>query len=173
MTFFSTNRKEVSEPRTDFEPVDEGQYEVVISSVEKTTFSTGSEGLKLVYTIRSDVEQDFGNRKLFDNLVASEKAMWRWNDIGAATNVPDGVSFATAEDVINYYGKHLMGQPLVVNVKHENYQGRIQERVNAFYNTGLGGGQASNAFDASQYSNQDPFAEDGKPIDISDDDLPF
>ncbi|MGO4531934.1 single-stranded DNA-binding protein [Paenibacillus sp. 2TAF8] len=37
---------------------------------------------------------------------------------------------------------------------------------------GGGGGRASNN-NASRSNNQDPFSDDGKPIDISDDDLPF
>ncbi|PYE48742.1 single-stranded DNA-binding protein [Paenibacillus barcinonensis] len=35
-----------------------------------------------------------------------------------------------------------------------------------------GGGRASNN-NAARSNNQDPFSDDGKPIDISDDDLPF
>lgn len=42
---------------------------------------------------------------------------------------------------------------------------------------GMGGGQASSSQGQQRYSgprdNQDPFQDDGKPIDISDDDLPF
>lgn len=37
---------------------------------------------------------------------------------------------------------------------------------------GGGGGRASSN-NASRSNNQDPFSDDGKPIDISDDDLPF
>ncbi|GGH65954.1 single-strand DNA-binding protein [Paenibacillus sp. JGP012] len=37
---------------------------------------------------------------------------------------------------------------------------------------GGGGGRASNN-NAARSNNQDPFSDDGKPIDISDDDLPF
>ncbi|MBR2565115.1 single-stranded DNA-binding protein [Paenibacillus sp.] len=38
---------------------------------------------------------------------------------------------------------------------------------------GGGGGRASNNNNAARSNNQDPFSDDGKPIDISDDDLPF
>lgn len=172
MTFFSTNHSEAS----DFTPVPQGWYEVFISSVEKKTFKTGSEGLALVYTIRGDIEQEAANRKLFDNLVASPKAMFRWNDISKATNMPDGQVFNSAEEVIQAFGQYLNGQALQVRVKHEDRDdGTTQERVSAVKPSEYGAGQASNAFDPSQYasSNQDPFAEDGKPIDISDDDLPF
>jgi single-strand DNA-binding protein len=37
---------------------------------------------------------------------------------------------------------------------------------------GAGGGGGGSRY-ASRDNNQDPFADDGKPIDISDDDLPF
>lgn len=45
-----------------------------------------------------------------------------------------------------------------------NNQGNTQ-------NEGYGGGNIGNQTDASQYD--DPFASDGKPLNISDDDLPF
>jgi single-strand DNA-binding protein len=38
---------------------------------------------------------------------------------------------------------------------------------------GYGGGSRSTGSRNSGNNNQDPFADDGKPIDISDDDLPF
>lgn len=171
MTFFSTNHSEAS--TGDFQPVDEGTYEVFISSVEKTTFSTGAEGLNLQFTIRGDLEQDFANRKLFDRLVCSEKAMFRWNNISKATNMPDGQTFNSAQEVIQAFGEHLNGKPLRVTIKHREWEGKIREEVKAYSESDYEGGQASNAFDASQYASQDPFAEDGKPIDISDDDLPF
>ncbi|GIP22363.1 MULTISPECIES: single-stranded DNA-binding protein [Paenibacillus] len=37
----------------------------------------------------------------------------------------------------------------------------------------FGGGSGGNRSGSSSRSNQDPFSDDGKPIDISDDDLPF
>lgn len=36
-----------------------------------------------------------------------------------------------------------------------------------------GGGGRANNNNNSRSNNQDPFSDDGKPIDISDDDLPF
>ena len=36
-----------------------------------------------------------------------------------------------------------------------------------------GGGGRANNNNNSRNNNQDPFSDDGKPIDISDDDLPF
>ena len=87
MTFFSTNKSQAS--TGEFEPVDKGTYEVFISSVEKHTFNTGANGLNLVFTIRGDVEQGFANRKLFDRLVCSEKAMFRLNNIAAATDMTE------------------------------------------------------------------------------------
>jgi len=36
-----------------------------------------------------------------------------------------------------------------------------------------GGGSGGNRYGGTRDDNQDPFSDDGKPIDISDDDLPF
>ncbi|PYI52399.1 single-stranded DNA-binding protein [Paenibacillus flagellatus] len=38
---------------------------------------------------------------------------------------------------------------------------------------GYGGGGGGNRYGGGARDNQDPFSDDGKPIDISDDDLPF
>jgi single-strand DNA-binding protein len=40
-------------------------------------------------------------------------------------------------------------------------------------NTGGGGNHSSSSRNSGNSNNSDPFADDGRPIDISDDDLPF
>ncbi|MCR8634864.1 MULTISPECIES: single-stranded DNA-binding protein [Paenibacillus] len=45
--------------------------------------------------------------------------------------------------------------------------------ANASREDGMGGGGNSQQRNSGPRDNQDPFQDDGKPIDISDDDLPF
>jgi len=42
-----------------------------------------------------------------------------------------------------------------------------------FGGSSAGGGSGGNRYGGTRDDNQDPFSDDGKPIDISDDDLPF
>lgn len=93
-----------------------------------------------------------------------------------------------AENVANYMKKGRMvaveGRLQVRN--YENQEGRkvrvsevVADNVR-FLPTGGSGGQGGNpayeggsGFQNDRGSSNDPFADDGKPIDISDDDLPF
>ncbi|PTM56886.1 single-stranded DNA-binding protein [Desmospora activa] len=93
-----------------------------------------------------------------------------------------------AENVANYVKKGRMvaveGRLQVRN--YENQEGRkvrvaevVADNVR-FLPTGGSGGQGGNpgyeggnGFQNDRNSSDDPFADDGKPIDISDDDLPF
>jgi single-strand DNA-binding protein len=52
----------------------------------------------------------------------------------------------------------------------ESTGGNREEGGNAGASSGSGGG---NRYGGSREQQQDPFQDDGKPIDISDDDLPF
>jgi hypothetical protein len=130
MSFFSVNHNEAQSGV--FEPVTPGNYEVVISEVKKETFNSGNKGLKLTFTIREDVDQLHGKRKIFNNLVAMETAMFNWNNIAKATNMPDGQAFETADDVINAFGKHLQGKTLKIRVAHREYNGKTYEDVKGY-----------------------------------------
>jgi len=60
------NRGMVFDESFDTNLVDEGDYEVILKA-EKKTLSTGKEKLSLDFKIRSDVEQKFANKHIFDD----------------------------------------------------------------------------------------------------------
>lgn len=153
MSFFTTNYENV-----DFEIVPEGEYECIISEVEKTTFSTGSEGLKVTLTIRHDVNQEGAKRKLFDNLVASPKAMFKFNQVSKAIGFPEGTSFNDISD----FAQAIKFKPVRVKVVHEKYQGENRERVNRYMPASV------------EYNgNPEHGGTAGNPFNIPDEDFPF
>lgn len=168
MSFLKTNKEAAG---TGFEPVKPGKYEVVISEVklEKTgpnSQNPGTDMLNLTLTIRSNVEQDFKKRKLFDRLVASEKAMFKFHQVGTAV-LGDGIEVGTIQE----FAKAIKNQCVKVTVtnRKETYEGqeRIRENI-SFYAPSdypVGGGESDEGFNA--------FEDDGEAPVISDNDLPF
>lgn len=82
----------------DYEVVAEGEYECVISDAEIKESSSGNPMLKLTITIRGDVKQPHRKQKLWDYLVATEKAMFKFQQVGKAIQLPNGKDFRTLED---------------------------------------------------------------------------
>ncbi len=159
MSFFTTNYQDMNT----FEPVPEGTYEAVISEVSKETFSTGNQGLKLTLTIRSDIDQPQQLRKVFDNLVASEKAMFKFQQVARAVGIAEGVNIPSLEA----FGKMIMYKHVQIVVKHRkneyNGETRIQEQVTY---------KPSQAQAPQNQQVANPF-DIPTPLNISDDDIPF
>ena len=170
MSFFKVDHSEGQE----FDSIPEGTYEVMISSVEIKTSSTGNPMLALQHTIRADVDQEAKKRKVFDNLVVTENAMFKFQNIAKATEMPDGKAFKNADQLLKEFAKHLKGKPLKITIKHDNTRDSFKEQVRGYAKSSLGAAPGSNPFDtAGQAGGKPPWEDGGKPIDISDDDLPF
>lgn len=143
-----------------FSPIKPGKYEVVISEVKKDKAkSSGAEMLKLTLTIRSNVDQEFKKRKVFDNLVVSENAMFRFDQVAVACGYGKDHDFATIDE----FAKAIRGQVVAVTIKNETYDGKIQDRVAQYH--------------VSEYPVQRDEEEAGEEydggIEVSEDDLPF
>ncbi|GED28673.1 hypothetical protein BAG01nite_47750 [Brevibacillus agri] len=104
-----------NEKGTGFTPVPEGVYEAIITRVNITTFSSGNPGLNLMLTIRTDVEQPCGNRKLFDNLVLVESSMYKYDLVAEATGFPEDQEITSLEQFRDY----ILHKPVQVKVLHE------------------------------------------------------
>ena len=149
-----------------FEPLPIGEYECIISEVKVDKSQSGYDMLKLTLTIRDDVPQHGQKRKFFDNIVAMEKTMWKFNAIAKAAGLPAGQEFETIGD----FAKAIQYKPVRVKNKHEEYNGSKQDRI-AYYmeskvQAPAGGVAAGNPF-------ADPFAGGSTPVNVSDEDLPF
>lgn len=163
---FSYNPSEAS---TGFDLIATGDYEAFISAAEIKTFGSGNTGIAMTITIRDDIPgQEYGKRKLWQNLVPTDKGMAMFHTIAKAVGKEAGWQVPSLEA----YRDEIQSKPIriFVNSKWETNQqtGEKSQRNNiaAFKES-----QAGGAFTAPT-GMVDPFAQ-GKPINISDDDLPF
>lgn len=141
----------------EYEQIKDGEYEVEIESAEETEIpTTHTPKLKFVYTIRSDVEQGFQGRKIFEDWFKMRdthdynKKRLR-QIIGATKRAEPTQSFATLKEVLDF----LVGKQVVVNVKNEDdsYNGITRTKLNVkFYKESLHKPQT---------------------LDLNDDELPF
>lgn len=160
MAFLKTSSTEAG----GFGPLTPGEYEVVISEAKISTSETsGNEVLKLTLTVRSNVDQPHKKRKVFDNLAVTEKAMFKFHNLSMAL-FGEGTEFASLAE----FKKAVTNQCVRVLIKTEKntYQGQTKDvdRVVTYKLSEADGGGEGNG---------DPFEDDGRPIDISEDDLPF
>lgn len=159
-----------------FEPLPNGNYECIISEVEVIHDTPNK--VKMVLVVRTDVEQDHGGRKIYDTLTASEAAQWRFQQLTKALGFEDGYEF----DTIGDYAEAIAYKEVKVKTKQQaskNDPDKIFTNVDRFLPTEEGVASAETRVNTATYGGRksapsnDPFADDGKPIDISDDDLPF
>lgn len=141
----------------EYEQIKNGEYEVEIESAEETEIpTTHTPKLKFVYTIRSDVEQGFQGRKIFEDWFkirdTHDYNKKRLRQIIRATNRAEPTqTFATLKEVLDF----LVGKQVVVNVKNEDdsYNGITRTKLNVKF------------YKESQHKPQ--------TLDLNDDELPF
>lgn len=160
--FFTYDEKQAG---GSFDLLPAGDYEVIISSTEVTESSAGNPMIKAVLTIRNDVEQEGQKRKLFENYVATEKAMFKFHQVAKALEWGQGEGVANLEE----FAERILYQAVKVKLKvgkpQNGYEAK-NEIVTYMPTDYPYAGAGSNQ--------EDPYAlDDGKPIDISEDDLPF
>ena len=130
MSFLKINYEEAG--GGEFEIIAEGDYECVVAEAEVTESKAGNPMLKLTVTIRSDVKQPHRKQKLWDYLVASEKAAFKFQQVGKAVGLPNGKDFKTLEE----YRNAILYKAVKVKVVHEEseYQGekRKQARIKSY-----------------------------------------
>ncbi|MFS0560103.1 DUF669 domain-containing protein [Terribacillus sp. 179-K 1B1 HS] len=156
------------------EPIKPGEYEVVPVTYDKKWSTNGNERIIFNYEIRSDVDQPSQGQEIrFDNFTIVENAQWRVNSASKAAMIPDGTPFNSAEE----WAQAMIGRPLRVVVGEREHNGKKYPEVKAFKQPQASGlpsfSNNNNQQQNNNQSNQDPFKNNGGPIDISDDDLPF
>ena len=160
-SFFTTNASEAG--GVDFSPIPEGTYEMIVSEVEIKTFNSGNKGLSVRYTIRDDVDQAGKKRIVFDNLVCTERAMFKFNQVAKALPELDGKNFTSEDQLLKEFARSMKGKAIRVTIGHDNTRDSFIEVVKGLDQSSLG----------TSGSGANPFAGDGNAIDISDEDLPF
>lgn len=171
----NVNEEEIKEAEGksgDFGPLEKGWYECFITGVDADVVSSvkGTPGLEIVLTVRDDVEQPGKRKKVWETLWISEKAMIRVQKLLKA--VGRGSGAASQGEMVRL----LTGKPISVEVDQQSYTSNTGEAKvkNTVTFLGFNESKVGGSWVAPEGSeSNDPFANDGKPINISDDDLPF
>lgn len=133
---FKSNQSEAN--MSDIKP--EGTYECIIVKVERRTTKNGAKGLNFALVIRNDIEsQQYKNAFLFHTIWHKkepnelDKQVEGYNfsqlmAVGKAAKLPDGKDYENLDE----YLKDLMLKCVRVTLKHEEYNGKKQERISYF-----------------------------------------
>lgn len=100
------------------EPLVEGVYTLRIAKVEETTSSTGNPMLKVEY----DVVGVDGGRKLWDNFVLIDKALWKLKELFDALGID-------TSQIVEMDVQELVGLEVQAKVVQDTYNGDITNRV--------------------------------------------
>lgn len=146
---------------TGTEPIKPGEYEVTPTKYDVQAAASGNMRVIFNYEVRSDVSQPCQGQEIrFDNFTVTEKSMWRFNQASKAAGIPDGIEFGSVEEWANTF----LNRAVRVVVGERTYDGKTFPEVKSF---------KESQFPKSKTKSDDPFRDDGRPIDISEDDLPF
>lgn len=126
MTFLTTDYSNLQDDS--FQPLPEGDYEMVIQRVSEQSTPNGAESLELKLVVRNDLDQvpglaetnaKYHNRVIFDNnwkrKATNQYPTENFHYYLHAVDVPEGTSIATIDEFINL----LEGKPVRVFVKKE------------------------------------------------------
>ena len=114
----------------------EGNYECIIVKAEERATKNGKLGLNISMVIRNDVPQAYQNGYIFHTLwkrrepTAADMQVNGYGfgqvmALGKAAKLPDGKDYPNLEAFL----ADLVGKPVLVTLRHEDYNGQKQERV--------------------------------------------
>lgn len=103
------------------DPLEPGWYHARISAVEEKMSSTGKPMLMLTYEIvgTEDGEEIAGNRKIFENLVLTDNALWKVKAVFGALGID-------TDEIVDMDTDELVDMELLLKVVQEEYQGEIR-----------------------------------------------
>lgn len=105
-----------------FQRVSEGIHHAKISDIQEKTSQGGDSMLQVAFEVTSG--EDKGN-KVFDNLVLTDKALWKFKSLLQVLNMKCDGKVAVDLD-------KMIGKTLDINVTHEEYNGQIRARVSDY-----------------------------------------
>jgi hypothetical protein len=130
MIFLKVNHEDAG--NNEYEIIAEGEYECIIADAEVAESKSGNPMLKLTITVRNDVKQPHRKQKLWDYLVVTEKAMFKFQQVAKAVALPNGKDFRTLED----FRLAILYKPVRIKVVHEentyNGETKKQARIKAY-----------------------------------------
>lgn len=113
-----------------------GEYEVFIKSAEEKVTQAGKSYISVSFIVRNDVEQRYKNKYIWYSIWKKKEpnqadiACGGYNNqqiqfLSKAVQFSDGTEFASIQD----WMKQLKGRVLKITIKHEEFNGKIRERV--------------------------------------------
>lgn len=112
--------------------VEDGTYEVIIERVNEDATPSGAEFTNFQMVIRNDIEQKFGNMKIWERIWRAKATgkynMMMFNTIGKAAQLQSGKTYQNIDELLADY----VGKALKVTVKNEKseYNGKTYENLN-------------------------------------------
>jgi hypothetical protein len=173
MSLFTTDYSHNED--TNFKPLPEGDYEVIIEKAGQDATKGGTEYLSVNYRVRKDLDKampetngKYHNRIIFGSFW-KRKDTGKYNDtdvnrLMSAAGVPSGTQIKDWDD----FSDKLVGKPVRIHVTIDSseYNGKTTERNQV----------ASWNISQTEYPLQqaDPFADaKGNDTELSDEDVPF
>ena len=154
------NPEELKVGNTDFQPIPEGDYEVIIETAGfKINQNSGKEYIGFTVVVRDDIEQDFKRRKVFDNCYPLKVG-------GQNDNRLFGMLGACKRPTTDYKDYNelladLEGQYCQAHVFIDEYNGKKSNKVKFYHSTN---------FPAQTMETTE---EKGFNVNVIDDELPF
>lgn len=106
-------RMDLSNVKSDFELIEDGNYPATVYDIEETVTkggkSPGTPMLKVTYKL-----QDGSNRNVWDNIVLNAASAWKFKQLCVAAGIPDDRLGENAE----IETRELKGAPVVISVGH-------------------------------------------------------
>lgn len=150
--------------KEEFELIDEGNYEVIIQKVAEKQLPSGARKISFQFKIRDDVEQNFKNRVLFDDVWKNKETgvynMARINKIlRTQEDLEDGHIFTSVDELSSY----LTDKRCIVHVIKEfsDYSQKDENKIQYFVPSKIPFGQKLSGDASSNF------------VEIDEDDLPF
>lgn len=171
-----------------FEPLPEGNYEVLIQQAQERTTQNGAESLQLRLVVRNDLDAalpdtngKYHNRVIFmDNWKRKKTNQYDMDGLQyilEAAKIPEGTQLNSVDDFCNA----LKMKPVNVYTKIQKSDGYDPRNTIAPWGVSetdypqvahkFKNGDQDQVFNRGDVS--DPFKNNGQPIDISNEDLPF
>lgn len=153
----------------------DGWYEVVIQSATESATQNGAEYIDIPMVVRNDVPQNGKNALIFHKIWKKKDTgkynLTAINTLGKAAKMDATKQYKSLDEVL----ADLQGKPLQVRVKNETseYQGKTYENLNVKGMKETGFPNVQHVWKVKEQSDANAFVNEGHPIDINPDDLPF
>lgn len=140
-----------------FQRASEGIHHVKISDIQEKNTQGGDPMLQVAFEILSGDDKGV---KIFDNLVLTDKALWKFKSLLQIIGMKcDG---KVAVDLDN-----MIGKTLNINVTHEEYNGQIRARVSDYLKSGAAKSddddEDEDSFDEEDVAENEEEAEEEAP----------